>query len=211
MTVISKIKTLIEYAKFGMFICKRTNGDRDGELYFPKAITDYTISTADWRVYAVSMRGRVKRIGGNNFLLNNTTVKTIDLPECNNLLTYAWGANSTLETVILPSVRETNASIFQNFTALKYLELGSLVKFNAATIKGCTALTDFRVGEGTMCGLYLQYCPNLTRESLHSIIENFADMSGVEAPHTIYFGAENLAKIDEDHIGIMETKNINYQ
>lgn len=206
-TLLSKVKTLIEYARFGMFVCKFQNGET-GELYFPRAIQRYDVGSASWRSKATSMKGRVKTIGGNNFLLNNPTLKEIDLPECNNLMTYPWGTNSTLKIAKLPSVREINASIFQNFTALEYLELGSLLRFNANTLNGCTALKEFYVGEGINCTLSLQYCPNLTQECLHSIIENYEDMSASAYPPTLCLGGENIKKIDEDHLAILSWKNI---
>lgn len=216
MTVISKIKTLIDYAKFGMFICKYENAET-GILFFPRAIKQYSQqNNTGWQTKATKITGHLETYGAISCLQLNNTCEIIDLPECINIAIGAWtGAsdkalNETLKTVKVPKVRRLAINQFKNCKALKYIEVGALTSMSSTAVIGCDSLVEFYVKEGTMCNLYLQYCPKLTKECLSSIIMNFADMQGA-TPCTIFFGAENLAKLDVDDIGLMNTKNIEYQ
>lgn len=212
-TLLSKVKTLIEYAKFGMFICKYHNSET-GELFFPRAINRYSVGhNAGYQPYATKITGHLKTYGASSCLNANKTVVEIDLPECINVTSNPWSeyGNSTLKVCKLPSLRQVYGATWKNFTALEYLELGSLTNFFNGCLLGCEALTEFYIKEGTYSTLFLQYCPNLTQKSLHSIIENYADMIAVESPPLVWFGAENLAKIDKDHVELLEAKNINYK
>lgn len=81
--------------------------------------------------------------------------------------------------------------------------------FSTAAFQNCTALTNLTIGEGWAVSIYLTYSPNLTVESLHGMIENFADLTGATAK-TFKVGETNLAKIDEEHIAMLQAKNWNY-
>lgn len=211
MTILSKIETLIEYAKFGMFLCKYQN-NKTGELFFPRAITTYGRgNNSDWQKMATSITGHLKMITGPSFLSTNTVTEVVDLPDLISLA--AWGvfqAAGALKICKLPRVRKCDNPVWRNAVALEYLELGAVTHFATATLEGCSALKEFYVKEGTTSSLYLYHCPELTQESLHSVIECYADMTGVPAP-TFYVGEENLAKIDTEHIIMLEKKNIIYQ
>ena len=72
------------------------------------------------------------------------------------------------------------------------------------------SLTVLEVGNGTSADLYLQYSTNYTQATLHAIIENLADLTGKTAK-TFVVGETNLAKIDDEHIAMLNQKNWNYQ
>ena len=76
----------------------------------------------------------------------------------------------------------------------------------ASKLINCTNLT---IGEGWAVSIYLNYSNNLSVESLHGMIENLADLTGKTAK-TFKVGATNLAKIDEEHIAMLQAKNWNY-
>lgn len=77
------------------------------------------------------------------------------------------------------------------------------------TFQKCTALKSLTIGEGWAVDIFLNYSNNLTVESLHGMIENLADLTGKTAK-TFQIGATNLAKIDEEHITMLQNKNWNY-
>ena len=100
--------------------------------------------------------------------------------------------------------------IFDYCRKLKNVEIvAAKTNLNTDTFKMCTAITDFTIGEGWAVDIYLTYSTALTQESLHGMIENLADLTGATAK-TFSVGATNLAKIDEEHIAMLQTKNWNY-
>ena len=72
-----------------------------------------------------------------------------------------------------------------------------------------TKLKNITIPQDWKNSLYLHYSSVITVESLHGMIENLADLTGQTAK-TFQVGATNLAKIDEDHIAMLEAKNWNY-
>ena len=78
------------------------------------------------------------------------------------------------------------------------------------TFQNCTALKNITIGESWEVNIYLHYSNNLTVESLHGMIENLADLTGQTAK-TFQIGATNLAKIDEEHISMLNSKNWTYR
>lgn len=114
----------------------------------------------------------------------------------------------------IPLLDISNGSSFTNlFNNCQKLETVSLTtpKSNLTTtsFNNCTALKNLTIGEGWAVNIYLHYSNNLTVESLHGMIENLADLTGLTAK-TFQIGATNLAKIDEEHINMLKAKNWNY-
>lgn len=220
MTLISKVKTLVEYAKLGEFTARRLNGETlIDEVFFPRAITKYTESwTNTCTRYCKKVTGYLKTFGGGGVFGTNKIVEEVDLPCCISFeVAEAHGPtgnvgeyNTVLKTVKMPSLRVITPRQFCNLQALEYLELGATTSFVSNTLIGSNSLTEFYVKEGTTSNIYLQHCPLITKECLHLVIENYADMSDNKAP-VFYVGAENLAKIDKEYITILENKNIDYQ
>lgn len=217
MTILSKMKTLIEYAKFGMALCKYHNNELHKktdtyEFIIPRSIQEFrAVAYIPWATYATSITGKPTVFGTNGALKNFGYLEYIELPKVTSILGTRSFSNPTLKICKLPALCKINVGYtWENSTALEYLELGKVTDFHTRSVQGCTALKEFYVKEGTTGSLFLHFCPNLTQECLHKIIENYADMTGLTAP-TFHIGEENLAKIDEEHIAMLENKNIFYQ
>jgi hypothetical protein len=216
MTILSKIKTLIDYAKFGKFQCQMFNKKQD-ELFFPRSIETYERSyNSGWNMYATKLTGYLKSFGGINFLGADKPIIEIDLPECTSVLANPntglvdGTANTVLKVIKLPKLRNIPSKAFQKLEGLEYLELGVVTSFHTYALYGSVNVKEIYVKEGTTSSLYLYHCPNLTQECLHKIIENYADMNGATAP-TFHIGGANLLKVDTEHIIMLEEKNIFYQ
>ena len=78
-------------------------------------------------------------------------------------------------------------------TALQYLESEELI-----------------IPEGWNVSLNLIGSTKLTQESLHSMIENFADMTYAETTPVFTIGSSLISKIDETHIALLESKGWDY-
>ena len=211
MTLLSKVKTLIDYAKFGMFFCEREKG-KNAPLHFPRAITTYKKDWANgWNIYATKITGHLKTFGGTNCVGGNTPIVEIDLPELTNA-SGAWAAtnydNYTLKTCKLPSLRVVPNGHLRNFYALEYLEYGALVEFWNESIKNCTSLHTLVVGKGTACNLFLYHSEAYTQECLHNIIDNLAELKGVS--YKLHIGTVNLAKISPEYLKKLENKGWSY-
>lgn len=150
---------------------------------------------------------KVKSIGDNAFLYSY--IETIEAPEVELLYNFAFKECYMLMTAYLPSVTDIRLGVFSSCVSLMSLTLGTLTRTHADDFEYCYSLTDLTVGEGTTASLTL-IDTDLTQESLHSIIDNYADMTGKEAP-TFDVGEYNLSKIDPVYLEKLERKNINYQ
>ena len=114
----------------------------------------------------------------------------------------------------VPLIDTSKATYFANmYNGCSSLESAAITTsksdMHTATFKGCTALTNLTIGEGWDVSIYLTECTALTQESLHGMIENLADLTDATAK-TFSVGATNLAKIDEEHIAMLQVKNWNY-
>lgn len=76
-------------------------------------------------------------------------------------------------------------------------------------LTNCKALKNITIPKNFKSSIYVQYSSVITTESLHGMIENLADLTGQTAK-TFQVGATNLAKIDEEHIAMLQAKNWNY-
>ena len=121
------------------------------------------------------------------------------------------GCSSLVEVPQLDTSKNTSfAFMFGNCKKLETAALTTAISdMVTSTFQNCTALTNLTIGEGWAYNIYLAYSDNLSVESLHGIIENLADLTGATAKK-FQVGATNLAKIDEEHIAMLQTKNWNY-
>lgn len=213
MTILSKIKTIIGYAKFGMVQSILHNSEPTlYELYFPKSITSYNSSSNNgWQIQAKAITGYLQTVEGENFIKENNNVEIIDLPELtransHSMFNRAYG----LRICKIPKIRTMGQYFLSNCTKLEYLEIGSLSNMYSNSLQNDTSLNTLIVGKGTSSNLYLYQSPNLTKECLHNIIDNLADMTGLKAP-TFYVGEENLAKIAPEYLTKLTKKNWLYQ
>ena len=150
---------------------------------------------------------KLKSIGQRDF--ENTKAPSIYIP-----LLEVVGDRSFLycqcPLIMLPSAKTLVGVCFNNCTMLEKLTLGIVTSMSQQALNGSQNITCIEIAKGTTGTLYLQPAINLTQESLHKIIENYADMTYKNAP-TLYIGSTNIAKIDDEHIVMLENKNINYQ
>lgn len=150
----------------------------------------------------------------NNMFYNCTRLyKVPQLDTSNGTLFNSMFYNCSNITEV-PELDIINGTRFDAmFYECKKLETVALttatVNLGEITFKNCTALQNITIGEGWAVNIYLHYSNNLTVESLHGMIENLADLTGQTAK-IFQIGATNLAKIDEDHIAMLEAKNWNY-
>lgn len=140
-----------------------------------------------------------------------TTIPPIDTGNGTNFGNMFYNCVSLTEIPLLDI--SSGTSFNQTFYSCSKLETLSLTvaKSNLAsnTFQNCTALKNLTIGEGWNVNIYLHYSNNLTVESLHGMIENLADLTGQTAK-TFQIGATNLAKIDAEHLTMLQNKNWNY-
>ena len=220
MTVLSKINTLIEYAKYGVSMSHVHNGDREYELYLPKSLNQYNRTTRDPTDpinFATEIKGKIKVFGSSSdsytmFKTPNNICRIIDLPEC--ILTPGefgiFSGLRVLKIFRMPKIKNLKRFFLSGCFDLEFVELGTLDTTDSTSFNGCSKIKEIIVGKGTRASLSLYHCPNLTQESLHNIIDNYADMTGTRAP-TFYVGEENLSKISPEYLKKLRDKNINYQ
>lgn len=79
----------------------------------------------------------------------------------------------------------------------------------ASNAFGQCRATSVTLYDGWNMDLYVQEL-TLTQESLHDIAEKYADMTGAEIAPVLRLGTANINKMDEEHIAMLENKNINY-
>ena len=154
---------------------------------------------------------------GTNFKdMFNGCSKLVTIPQIDTSsgTTFNSMFNNCLKLVTIPQLDTSNGTNFTNmFGSCAALESVALTTAKSdlatTTFNYCTALTNLTIGKGWAVNIYLTYSNNLSVESLHGMIENLADLTGATAK-TFKVGATNLAKIDEEHIAMLEAKNWNY-
>lgn len=105
----------------------------------------------------------------------------------------------TLETVYIPAVTHLARWTFKNCSNLKSVTVGTLTRVDISSFSNCASLEDLIIGEGTTSPSFnLSTCNSLTQESLHGIIDNYADMTDLGGA-TITVGETNLAKITDEY------------
>lgn len=122
-----------------------------------------------------------------------------------------FGGSETLEVINLPNVITLGKQIFLGNTVMKTVKLGSLVETQENSFKqGVTSakgtIENLYIGENTSANLILTMQRKITQESLHGIIENLADKTGMTAG-VFQVGSINLEKIDAEHKAMLENKN----
>lgn len=139
------------------------------------------------------------------------TLPQLDTKNGTNFSSMFSGCKSLTTPLSLDISKGTSFSnVFASCNALETILLTKPKgDFTSTTFYNCTALTNLTIGEGWAYSIYLTYSNNLSVESLHGMIENLADLTGATAK-TFQVGATNLAKIDEEHIAMLQAKNWNY-
>jgi hypothetical protein len=110
----------------------------------------------------------------------------------------------------MTNLADIGSSSFKNCTQITEITLpATITSMHNAAFGGCTNITTVNISDGWNCSLYLNYSDKLTQESLHAMIENLADLSETTAKY-FKVGSTNIAKIDEEHITMLNNKNWNY-
>lgn len=140
-----------------------------------------------------------------------TNVAILDTSNCE---AFDYMFNGCTQLIEIPTINTSKGKKFARmFNGCSKLETISLTtasaNFETTTFNGCIALKNITIGEGWNVNIYLHYSNNLTVESLHGMIENLADLTGQTAK-TFQIGATNLAKIDAEHLTMLQNKNWNY-
>lgn len=123
----------------------------------------------------------------------------------------AFTGCSRLKTMpFFPILQHISAEAFSACIGLTKMTLPNTVtSIYSTAFSGCTGLTDVTLQEGWNLTINLSWSTNLTQESLHKMIENLADLTG-QTCQTFQVGNVNIAKIDEEHIAMLENKNWEY-
>lgn len=186
MTVNSKLTTMIEYAKFGMQMCKAfmSLGNIDETLELPKGINNLSenYTTIHRKFYHVSSKYPIG-FNQNTWQQGNHDIKSVRFLKALNIPPLAFILCDYLESVEFPMVETVGDHCFQQCYALTELNLpkartisqeiivNSGVKklympvienITYASLRGATALEEaylesVKVVEGSA----LQNCPNL--------------------------------------------------
>lgn len=213
MTLLSKVQTLIDYAKLGMFFIQASNydgkNDRLKPLHFPNGIVKFNSNLIQ---YATGLTGGiVSFVSATNYAKDNTTIEYINLPKCANF--GGWGSFSgmtALKECRAPSLAILANDTFVNCGNLEIFEVGALTYFSngsaGSAMVGNPKVHTFIIGKGTSCSLYLHRQPLLTQECLHNIIDNLADRTGLTAL-TLQIGSDNIAKLSEEYKTKLFAKN----
>jgi hypothetical protein len=210
MTPLSKVKTLIDYAKFGMWLIGAHNwdgkNDRLKSLHFPNGMRGFN----DLIQYATALTGGILSFSGNGYAQNNTTIEYINLPKCTSI--GDWGAFNglmALKECHLPLQRRLTNNWLCNAPNLEILEVGALTLFQKGyAMVGNPKVHTFIIGKDTNCSLYLHNCPLLTQECLHNIIDNLADATGLNAL-TLQVHQDVYDRISEEYKTKLTNKNWN--
>jgi hypothetical protein len=84
-----------------------------------------------------------------------------------------------------------------------------LTTWDTNALLGCTNIETINLVDGWNTSIYAQHCTKLTQACLHDMIEKLADMTG-QTPLVFKIGEKNIEKIDDEHIAMLQQKNIDY-
>ena len=149
------------------------------------------------------------------YFFQSTSVETIDFPKLKTINPSVFDGCTFLTEINLPMLTTIGKDIILNTSNLTNMIVGVLTGTDHFSFRQTNrfyngSLTVLEVGNGTSADLYLQYSTNYTQATLHAIIENLADLTGKTAK-TFFVGDTNLAKIDDEHIAMLNQKNWSYQ
>jgi hypothetical protein len=113
-------------------------------------------------------------------------------------------------TVIFNEALATlSANDFRCCVSIEKIVFNGITVCNANTFTYCYGIKEVEIPKGWNVSIYFNSTNILTQECLHKMIENLADMTGQTAPD-FKVGPNNIKKIDDEHIAMLESKNYNY-
>ena len=98
---------------------------------------------------------------------------------------------------------------YQYCTAMEKLHISEPCTVTATTFNKCASLRYVTVDKGFSGSLYLHHSTRFSSETLHAIIESYADCTGLGVVFQV--GDTNLEKIDEEHKAMLTKKGIEYR
>ena len=170
-----------------------------------------------YNCFSVNSIPRIDTSNGTNFksmfekCYAITTIPQLDTSKGTNFDSMFYQSYAITTIPQLDTSSGTSfATTFNGCSSVKSIAITTAKKdFQTSSFGGCTLLENLTIGEGWAVSIYVHYSNNLTVESLHGMIENLADLTGKTAKK-FQIGATNLAKIDEAHINMLNTKNWEY-
>lgn len=146
-----------------------------------------------------------------NTFYNCSKLTTIigDLSKVIEITQAFYGCKSLTELPYMPNLKilGPRAIIQVPITSITFHKV--LTTWLSNAIMGCSSLTEINLVDGWNTAVYVQDLKNLSQASLHDMIEKLADMTG-QTSLIFKMGETNIAKIDEEHIAMLQRKNIDY-
>ena len=142
--------------------------------------------------------GNERTVIGNN--VESLESYAYDLSKC------APGATK-LESIYFPKLLVGKSRVFSCNDALKNITIQNIANNTSGKtlVYECANLENIILTDDTIVrDLYLYWSNKLTQECLHSLIEKYAGYTG-STVITFWIGEENIAKIDEAHIQMLES------
>lgn len=179
----------------------------DNGIYHPTVLFDFIIPEY---ITGSDSFISLKRCGNERTIIGNGVTKLT------NAAYNMVNVDSKLESVCFPKLSFDGPAlsrVFANNSALKTVTLKTINNSRVGTtiFEECVNLENLTIlGDALTATLYLYWSNKLTQECLHHLIEKYAGYTGT-TQLTFWIGEENIAKIDEAHIKILNDKNINYK
>jgi hypothetical protein len=143
---------------------------------------------------------------GQNVILESGLVK-VSMPKVESLPYQAFYNCPHLEELYLDSLKSITTQSIAKCPKLKKLIVGAVTNFTYQ-YADCKELEYLGIGKGATSSISLYQNPKITQESLHQIIENYADRTNYTAP-TFWVSEEQFNMIDPEHYHMLQNKNIN--
>lgn len=100
-------------------------------------------------------------------------------------------------------------SVYQYCMSMEKIHIAEPCTVTSTSFNKCSLLRDVTVDNGFSSSLYLHHSTRFSSETLHAIIENYADCTGKGVVFQV--GDTNLEKIDEAHKAMLTEKGIEYK
>ena len=139
-------------------------------------------------------------------------IKTIPLLDFSSGRSFSSCFSGCISLEIIPQINTSSATDFSNafygcnnLHTVPALHAEKVTNLNSM-FYNCTSLTNFGGLIGIKKSWSLQWCKNLTHQSLLNVLNNLGDLTGGTI-QTLTLGAENLAKLSNSEKNIATNKN----
>lgn len=99
--------------------------------------------------------------------------------------------------------------VYQYCMAMEKVHISEPCTISSSTFNKCSSLRYVTVDKGFSNSLYLHHSTRFSAETLHTIIENYADCTGLGVVFQV--GSTNLEKIDDEHKAMLTSKGIEFK